>query len=169
MAMEELSIGKYLGRREDTYYFVEWIDYEKKIIRVERYEWICDDDMSDRIWEDVDWKEMWRDAVRDWETEDSFNDWSEAIDVRDYLDEVYDSSWNQGSRDYVLEYNWDNWYVEPSWTYEREPDENYEGSYVMENLFNSGSYDEFDTSTKVRAMTKLWLAKPPRWEEFDED
>lgn len=169
MAMECLSSGKYLGRRDDSYSFVEWIDYEKKIIRVEKYIWTSDDDMNDRIWEDVDWKEKWRDAVRDWETEDSYESWIENLDIRDYLYEVYDTSWNQESRDYVLDLNWGDWYVEPYWTYERKADGNYEGNYTMEHLFDSDAYDEFDMSTKFRAMTELWLAKTPRWEEFDED
>lgn len=70
----------YVGRSWWDFFFIRkvWDEYRFKEI-----ETLDDTTMSDRMREDFDDHEAWVSAVRNWETDESYDDWRQDIDIRD--------------------------------------------------------------------------------------
>ena len=73
----------YLGRDWEDFYFVRKMDWEYIIKRVVTLD---DSDMSDRMREWFDAHDAWVDAVRNGDTDESYDSWQQDIDIRDEED-----------------------------------------------------------------------------------
>lgn len=68
----------YLGRDSYTYYFIKKVNWEFKIVTVDTLD---EQEIIDMMREDFDAHDAWVQAVRDWDTDSSYNDWQENVDI----------------------------------------------------------------------------------------
>lgn len=82
----------YLGRDWGDFYFVRKMDWEYIIKRVAT---LNDTDMSDRMREWFDAHDAWVDAVRNGDTDESYDSWQQDIDIREEEDpsNYYECHW----------------------------------------------------------------------------
>ena len=106
----------YLTKDGNCYYFVKKIN-ESYVLK--KYETLSDEDISDRMWQDFDSHEAWVDAVRNWDTDSSYDDWSSDIDIWNELDcdDYYSCPSDVVEILYNLGYRNDDTYAHCDWEY----------------------------------------------------
>lgn len=73
----------YLGQDWDDFYFIRNIDWNYLIKCVQKLE---DSDISDRMYADFDDHEAWVNAVRNGDTDESYDSWRQDIDIWEECD-----------------------------------------------------------------------------------
>lgn len=140
----------YLAKSYDDYFFVRksWDNYI-----IQRIDTLTDSDISDRMREDYDSHEAWVEAVQSWETDSSYDDWSQDIDIWEECDSsdyygcnsqvvkiLYDL-WLWSSEEYDY-YGWDYLDEWQSWTLNAD---------ILDNL-----YRKFETNDTTLFNESLW-------------
>ena len=95
MRLQDLEIGKrywlWESSEESRHHFFLRKN-EDWTLELLEYTLIDTDTQNDDAWEQVDCYKCWKDAVYDWDTEDSFETFKDNMDVWDYTscDDLYD-------------------------------------------------------------------------------
>lgn len=85
-SLNELELGQaaFLWMNGSDYYFLVKTGEDEYIIK--EIETLEDSDISDRMREDFDDHEAWVNAVRNWDTDDSYDNWRQDIDIWEECD-----------------------------------------------------------------------------------
>lgn len=160
----------YLGQDWGDYYFVRriWEDFIiHKIITLE------DSDISDRMYDDFDDHEAWVNAVRNGDTDESYDSWRQDIDIFEECDAedyyscpetvvkiLYDL-WLWAREDDANDHNW--YYLDDYQTYTMNTDliENTYRRLETSRVFNQKLWDDIEKKFGINQMEFL-AAEPIR-------
>lgn len=132
----------FLARDWENYFFVKNCDGSYIIKKIETLDDSC---IADKMREDYDSHEAWVEAVQDWETDRSYDDWASDIDIWNERDssDYYDCPSAVVQILYNLWLWWDEEYAEDNWYYLDEAQTWTITADVLDNL-----YRRFDISSQ---------------------
>ena len=149
----------FLAKDWEDYYFVKKLGWEfilKRVITLD------DSDMSDKMREDYDAHDAWVDAVRDWETDESYESWSSDIDIWEECDpdnyhdcdseaiEILANLWLWGDN-YSSSYDWH--YLDEDWTWTITA-QNIDTIY---NRFETNNKEFFNQELRDDIESTMWV------------
>lgn len=152
---KDMNVWDYLwlgrGEEESRHQFFIKKKWEDEY-RIYEYSLVSQEDQDNDAWERVDLREKWISEVSNWDTEDSFNEWRDNVDIWDYINvsDMYDCPYTveqQLDEQWFCRY-WD--YPDYYWDYELTSDI---FSRVSEEECNKEAMQELKKEFHLNEMT----------------